>query len=69
MQVNPRTKASVLWGVVGGLAFLVLVQGYELIAGVGVTALVKAAVALLVAVGTVAAAYPAWPLLYGNERP
>jgi hypothetical protein len=69
MNVHPRTKASALWGLVGGLAFLVLVQGYELIAGVGVTALVKGAVALVVAGATVAAAYPAWPLLYGNERP
>jgi hypothetical protein len=40
-----------------------------MIAGVGVTALVKAAVALLVAGATVAVTYFTWPVLYGNERP
>jgi hypothetical protein len=69
MNVHPRTKASVLWGLVGGLAFLVLVQGYELVAGEGVTVPVKAAVAVVVAGATVVAAYSVWPLLYGNERP
>lgn len=30
--MRPRTKASLLWGVVGGMTFLVLAQGYRLVA-------------------------------------
>ncbi|PSP53485.1 hypothetical protein BRC74_03930, partial [Halobacteriales archaeon QH_7_68_42] len=29
-------KASLLWGVIGGLSFLVLIQGYELLTDQGV---------------------------------
>ena len=43
-------RDAVVWGLVGGLAFLVLVQGYELWADRGVDALVKVGVALAVAV-------------------
>ena len=53
--MNPRTKSSLLWGVVGFLGFLVLVQAYQLVAEplrVGVPALVVVAVV----VGAVAAA-------------
>jgi hypothetical protein len=46
----PVVKASLLWGVVGGLCFLVLIQGYELVADQRVSYLVKFAVAVLVAV-------------------
>ncbi|WP_338726853.1 hypothetical protein [Haladaptatus sp. DJG-WS-42] len=49
--MHPRTKASLLWGVVGALAFLVLVQGYELLTSQPVDLLVKGGVALLVFVG------------------
>lgn len=66
--MEPHQKASVLWGVVGGLAFLVLVQGYELLAGTAVTVLAKAGVALAVAATVTAAAYVVRPRLYGNER-
>jgi hypothetical protein len=66
--MEPYRKASVLWGVVGGLAFLVLVQGYELLAGAAVTVLAKAAVALAVAATVTAAAYVVQPSLDGNER-
>ena len=45
----PAVKSSLLWGVVGGLSFLVLAQGYELLAGLGVGFTVKLAVALVVA--------------------
>ena len=52
-MVDARTKSTVLWGVVGALAFLVLAQGYLLIAGqrvaytplLGVAAVVFAAAA------------------------
>lgn len=29
--MDPEVKSSLLWGVVGGLAFLVFVQGYQLL--------------------------------------
>lgn len=48
-----RVRASLLWGLVGALAFLVLVQGYELLGGQAVTVGAKAGVAA--AVGTAAA--------------
>jgi hypothetical protein len=47
--MTPRQKSSLLWGLVGALAFLVLVQAYRLFGGqltVGPAAI--AAVALLV---------------------
>jgi 1,4-dihydroxy-2-naphthoate octaprenyltransferase len=31
--VTPRGKSALLWGAVGLLAFLVLVQGYQLLVG------------------------------------
>lgn len=58
-----------LWGVVGGLAFLVLVQGYELLAGAPISVTVKAAVALVVAAGAALATYATQPRLFGNESP
>ncbi|AGB30661.1 hypothetical protein Natpe_0739 [Natrinema pellirubrum DSM 15624] len=47
MGIGPRTKSAVLWGLVGGLAFLVLVQGYALL----VTPLVPITGALALALG------------------
>ncbi|EMA19904.1 hypothetical protein [Haloarcula argentinensis] len=67
--MDPRTKASLLWGVVGGLAFLVLIQGYELLAGVPVSIPAKAGVAVAVGVGTTLASYRMQPRLFGNESP
>lgn len=48
--MNPLTKASALWGVVGLLSFLVLIQGYELASGTLVDWRVKAVVAVVVAI-------------------
>ena len=48
-EPNPG-QSTILWGVIGGLAFLVLIQGYELVADVGVSLGVKFGVALVVAV-------------------
>ena len=48
-------RESVLWGFVGGLTFLVLAQGYELVVGPGIDASVKvggAVVVLVVATGS-----------------
>jgi hypothetical protein len=46
--MDPHVEASLLWGMVALLAFLVLVQGYELLAAERVTVGVKAVVAVLV---------------------
>lgn len=66
--MNPRVKGSALWGLVGGLTFLVLVQGYELLAGSAVGLVLKAGVAVAVAVVAAVATHLARPRVYGNER-
>jgi len=62
-------RSSLLWGVVGGLAFLVLLQGYELVADVRVALLVKFGVAMAVTAGATALTYAARDRLPGNESP
>jgi uncharacterized membrane protein YeiB len=57
VTVNRRQKSSLLWGVIGGLSFLVLLQGYELVAGPRVDLGVKFGVAVLVFVGATALSY------------
>jgi len=48
LVLDPVVASSLLWGVIGGLAFLVLVQGYELLVGPGVSAAVAFGVAVVV---------------------
>ncbi|WP_318567300.1 hypothetical protein [Salinigranum marinum] len=48
--MTPRTKSSLLWGAVGALAFLVLVQGYDLLVGLDVGFAVRFGVAALVGI-------------------
>lgn len=48
--MTPRARASLLWGLVGALSFLVLLQGYELLAARRVDWLVKLGVAVVVLV-------------------
>ena len=67
--MHSRTRASLLWGVVGALSFLVLVQGYELLAAEPVTLGAKAGVALAVAAGASLLTYGAHDRLLGNESP
>jgi len=67
--MDPRTKSSLLWGAVGTLAFLVLIQGYQLVAGGGVTVAAIAGVAAVVGVGATALTYVAHGRLPGNESP
>jgi hypothetical protein len=55
--LRPRIKSSLLWGVVGALAFLVLYQGYLLVGGQGVPIAAVAGVALAVLVGATALSY------------
>lgn len=47
-------RGRLVWGLVGALSFLVLVQAYELAAGVRVGYAVKLAVAIAVGIVTVA---------------
>ena len=55
--MRPRVKASLLWGVVGLLGFLVLLQGYELWSGYRYDLAVKAGVAVGVGVGATGVSY------------
>ena len=52
-----RTRRSLLWGIVGALSFLVLLQGYELVTGELVDVPVKFGTALVVLVGATAITY------------
>ena len=49
-EIDPRTHASLLWGVIGTLSFLVLVLGYALVfeplVGPGATLMVALAVGI-----------------------
>ncbi|MFB6090481.1 MAG: hypothetical protein ABEJ97_05425 [Halobellus sp.] len=64
-----RTRSALLWGLVGALAFLVLVQGYRLVVGsLGIDFLGGLAVALLVGVAVAAISYVAEPRLATKGR-
>ena len=65
--MNPRLKASLLWGAIGTLSFLVLVQGYELFSTDRLTFGLKFAVAGLVAAVAAGSTYLAEPLLAGEN--
>jgi hypothetical protein len=65
--MNPRVKASVLWGAIGALSFLVLVQGYELLSDVRLSFTLKFAVAGVVAVLATGSTYLAEPMLAGGN--
>lgn len=62
-------RDSLVWGVVGGLSFLVLLQGYELLSGTRVTIVAKAGVAVAVVTGATALSYAVRDYLPGNESP
>ena len=62
--MDPRVKASLLWGIIGILAFLVLLQGYELATGYRYSLVVKAGVTLVVGVGATGLSYAAEPRLF-----
>ena len=55
--MNPRTKASLLWGVTGALVFLVGLQAFRLVTGEGATLGVTVGVALAVGVVAGVASY------------
>jgi F0F1-type ATP synthase membrane subunit a len=66
--VHPRTKSSLLWGAVGALVFLVLTQGYELLAAPGISLLVKLGLAVVVWVVVAVASYAFEGWLARSER-
>lgn len=55
--MEPRTKSALLWGAVGFMAFLVLVQGYALVVEPLVTITQGGVIAALVGAATAASAY------------
>jgi len=64
-----RTRSALLWGLVGALTFLVLLQGYRLLVGtldIGLPATAGVAVGIGVAVGGIS--YVAEPRLAAKGR-
>lgn len=69
-QMDRAVKSSLLWGVVGALSFLVLLQGYHLTAGEFVGLGEMIGVATLVFVASTATTHVVRPRLASrNERP
>ena len=64
MSVNDRVKRSLLWGAIGTLSFLVLLQGYELLADYRYDLAVKVGATLVVAIGAPTLAYVADGVLH-----
>jgi intracellular septation protein A len=67
--MRPRVKSSLLSGLIGLLAFLVLVQGYHLLTEQSVGIPVAAGAALLVGVVATALSYVLERRLRANESP
>jgi hypothetical protein len=66
--MNARRKSSLLWGLVGALAFLVLVQGYHLlVASVTVSPLAIGALALVVGAAAAGVTHTLEPRLNGRS--
>jgi hypothetical protein len=68
-MMNASVTSSLLWGAVGGMAFLALAQGYHLFGGefLGIAPMVVGAIAVLVV--TAGVAYALRPRLVRNESP
>lgn len=66
-DADGHVRASLLWGLVGALSFLVLVQGYELAGGRGVTVGAKVGVAAAVGVAASGLSYAFGGWLAGRE--
>lgn len=67
--MRSRVKSALLWGAVGALAFLVAVQGYQLVVGgLALPLLAVGAVALVVAAATAGVAYALEPRLLRKGR-
>lgn len=63
--MDPRVKASLLWGLIGAFSFLVLIQGYELYAGERISFGLKFVVAGCVGGAAAGSTYLADPVLFG----
>jgi hypothetical protein len=67
--VTTQRRSSLLWGVVGTLAFLVLVQGYRLLVGpLGPSPLALGGVALLVGAVAATLTHVLEPRMRENKR-
>jgi hypothetical protein len=67
--MEPRAKSALLWGLVGALALLALVQAYRLFTGEPVALPVVAAATLVAGVGAAVGTYVLDGALAGrNER-
>lgn len=65
--MDSRLKASLLWGTIGALSFLVLIQGYELLTGARLSFALKFVVAAIVGFAAVGSTYAAEPVLFGGN--
>ncbi|MFC6874395.1 MULTISPECIES: hypothetical protein [Halobellus] len=64
-----RRRSAVLWGLIGALSFLVLLQGYRLLVGpLDVSTAAAAGVALFVGVVVTLLAYVAEPRMRAKGR-
>lgn len=70
-MIEPEVKSSLLWGVVGAFAFLVLIQGYHLVTGEFVGIAAMAGVAIVVGAVSAVTTHLLRPRVRGwatNER-
>ncbi|ADJ13704.1 hypothetical protein [Halalkalicoccus jeotgali] len=65
--MDPRLKASLLWGAIGALSFLVLVQGYELLSAERLSFSLKFTVATIVGFAAAGSTYLAEPVLFDEN--
>ena len=66
--MHPRIKSSLLWGIVGIMAFLVLARGYGAIVGSQFSLPVTVGVAIAVGLVTASAAYLFEPALFAKRQ-
>jgi uncharacterized membrane protein len=67
--MHPRQKSSLLWGLVGALTFLVLVQGYRLVVGpLDVSVVAIGVVTLLVGATAAGLTHALAPRMHENGR-
>lgn len=66
--MDPLVKSSLLWGAIGALSFLVLVQGYHLLTGEFVGVAVMAGVAFVVFVASALSAHLLRPHFAGRNE-
>jgi len=65
--MDPRLRSDLLWGAIGGLSFLVLLQGYHLVGGTFVGVGPMVAVAGGVFLATAATAHAVRPRVAGGN--